>query len=283
MVSSRALLQLLALLLVGPVLLLAPTDAVSSEVSHRRFRMARTEQLRAGWSSHKESTRDEHGTATNVTPAALGAEHMSAVRLDCTSYTTEAACNQHAQCKWLAGPDMCLPTVPPPPLPPLSRSVPTLLLHNGVRMPAIACGTGGEDNSSAQVTVGAALTAGFTHIDTAHDYHDQAGVGEAIRAFTGIGPFAPEHLFLTSKVPGCGVPTQGLMPPCYNNTLQAVSDDLAVLNYTSSTSTSAGVDLMLVHFPPLLGCVDANCAHMQQQWAALEVSVRVADASRGIF
>ena len=27
---------------------------------------------------------------------------------------------------------------------------------------------------------------------------------------------------------------------------------------------------MLIHFPPLLGCVPANCKHMQQQWAALE-------------
>jgi diketogulonate reductase-like aldo/keto reductase len=30
------------------------------------------------------------------------------------------------------------------------------------------------------------------------------------------------------------------------------------------------VDLLLIHFPPILGCIPANCAHMQQQWAALE-------------
>ena len=235
-----ALLPLLLLVDVLSAFLLASTDAASSEGSLHQL------------------------------------EHTAALRLDCTSYTTEAACDQHAQCKWLAGPNMCLPTVAPPPVPPLPRYVPTLLLHNGVRMPAIACGTGGDDNSSAQVTVGAALRAGFTHIDTAHDYNNQAGVGKAIREFGGIGPFGPEELFLTSKVPGCGVPTQGLMPPCLNNTLQAVNDDLALLNYTSGTSTSAGVDLMLVHFPPLVGCVAANCAHMQQQWAALEVSVSAA-------
>ena len=147
--------------------------------------------------------------------------------------------------------------------------VPNILLHNGVRMPAIACGTGGDNNNSAQVTVSAALLAGFAHIDTAHDYNDQAGVGKAIHLFQ--QPRQP--LFLTSKVPGCGVPTQGLMPPCFNNTLKAVEEDLLLLNYTSAASTSAGVDLMLVHFPPLLGCIEANCAHMQQQWAALEVSL----------
>lgn len=249
LVALLPLRRLLLLVGVLPVLLLASAGAASGESSHHQLR----------------------GTTTNSMPAALSAAHTAALRLDCTSYTTEAACDQHAQCKWLAGPNMCLPTVAPPPVPPLPRYVPTLLLHNGVRMPAIACGTGGDDNSSAQVTVGAALQAGFTHIDTAHDYNDQAGVGKAIQEFGGIGPFGPEQLFLTSKVPGCGVPTQGLMPPCLNNTLQAVKDDLALLNYTSRAATSAGVDLMLVHFPPLLGCVDANCAHMQQQWAALEV------------
>ena len=153
---------------------------------------------------------------------------------------------------------------------PATTLVPSVLLHNGVQMPAIACGTGGDNNNSAQVTVRAALSAGFTHIDTAHDYNDQAGVGRAIHLFQQP---ARQPLFLTSKVPGCGVPTQGLMPPCFNNTLKAVEEDLLLLNYTSATSTSAGVDLMLVHFPPLLGCIEANCAHMQQQWAALEVSL----------
>ena len=135
-----------------------------------------------------------------------------------------------------------------------ASGVPMLLLHNGVKMPAIACGSGGDNNQSAQVTVKAALEAGFTHIDTAHDYGDQAGVGKAV---------AGSSVFLTTKVPGCGVPTQGLMPPCFNNTLKAVDQDLALLGMEK-------VSLMLIHFPPLLGCVASSCEHMQQQWAALE-------------
>ena len=105
-------------------------------------------------------------------------------------------------------------------------------------MPAIACGTGGDNNASAQVTVHAALTAGFRHIDTAHDYGDQAGVGEAIAAWNSAHPPPPpgdgQPVWLTTKVPGCGVPTQGLMPPCYNNTLLAAEEDLSLLGKKSS-------------------------------------------------
>lgn len=138
-----------------------------------------------------------------------------------------------------------------------AADVPFIPLTSGTRMPAIACGTGGDNNASAATTVGAALAAGFTHIDTAHDYNDQAGVGRAI-----AGRARPQ-IFLTSKVPGCGVPTQGLMPPCRENTAKLVDEDLALL-------ATPYVDLMLIHFPPLGGCIKANCAHMQQQWAALE-------------
>eukprot|EP01047_Picozoa_sp_COSAG01_P037399 COSAG01_NODE_2968_length_6788_cov_4.595904_7_plen_168_part_00 len=76
------------------------------------------------------------------------------------------------------------------------------VLSNGVQMPAIACGTGGDSNSSAPTTVAAALGAGFTHIDTAADYGDQRGVGLAIKAVP------RKSIFLTTKIPGCGVPTQ---------------------------------------------------------------------------
>eukprot|EP01051_Picozoa_sp_SAG22_P010669 SAG22_NODE_972_length_6227_cov_16.910085_4_plen_112_part_00 len=82
-------------------------------------------------------------------------------------------------------------------------TVPMRTLANGVRMPAIACGTGGDrNNSGAQAGVEVALAAGFTHIDTAADYGDQGGVGAAIKAAS------RRSIFLTTKIPGCGVPTQ---------------------------------------------------------------------------
>ena len=80
--------------------------------------------------------------------------------------------------------------------------MPLRVLSNGVQMPAIACGTGGDSNSTAPITVAAALGAGFTHIDTAADYGDQHGVGLAIKAVP------RKSIFLTTKIPGCGVPTQ---------------------------------------------------------------------------
>ncbi len=136
-------------------------------------------------------------------------------------------------------------------------AVPDIELSNGVMMPAIACGSGGNNNTGAGAIVAAAFAAGFKHIDTAHDYGDQAGVGEALKAK------ARTDYFLTTKVPGCGVPTQGLQPPCFDNTVRLVQDDLSKLGLEYA-------DLMLIHFPPLRGCVPENCEHMQQQWTALE-------------
>ena len=160
----------------------------------------------------------------------------------CPSCKTEADCDHcsnrggchwdtnFARCDW---PIIPPPPCPPPPPPPPPSTPPTIRLRNGLRIPAIACGTGGDNNASAQVTVHAALTAGFRHIDTAHDYGDQAGVGEAIAAWNSAHPPPPagdgQPVWLTTKVPGCGVPTQGLMPPCYNNTLLAAEEDLSLL------------------------------------------------------
>ena len=144
-------------------------------------------------------------------------------------------------------------------VPLVDAAAPLLTLSNGVQMPVVACGTGGDSNTSAQVTVAAAFSAGFTHIDTAADYDDQGGVGVAIKAFE------RKELFLTTKIPGCGVPTQGLPPPCFNNSARKIDDDLALLD-------TPYVDLLLIHFPPILGCIPANCKHMQQQWAALELA-----------
>jgi diketogulonate reductase-like aldo/keto reductase len=104
-----------------------------------------------------------------------------------------------------------------------SARVPEITLSNGVKMPAIACGTGGDNNASAQTTVAAAFAAGFTHIDTAADYGDQGGVGVAIKAVNN----GRKSLFLTTKIPGCGVPTQGLPPPCLENSVKKIASDLA--------------------------------------------------------
>ena len=143
---------------------------------------------------------------------------------------------------------------------------PTVTLANGVVMPRVACGTGGDSSSAAKSAVQVALQAGCSHIDTAHDYACLPGVGEGIAAWLAGGAHVREDLFITSKVPGCGVPTQGLQPPCFSNTYTMASSDITTL-----VGAKGQVDLMLLHFPPLEGCaVAASCAKIQQQWGALE-------------
>jgi diketogulonate reductase-like aldo/keto reductase len=138
--------------------------------------------------------------------------------------------------------------------------VPTVKLSNGVEMPLAACGSGGDSDAQAKSGVTAALQQGFTSIDTAHDYGCISGVGEALSDW---GADKRKGIFLTTKVPGCGVPTQGLQPPCYANTLDVATSDIAKLQ-------TPYVDLLLLHFPPIEGCGGASCTKMQEQWTALE-------------
>ena len=135
--------------------------------------------------------------------------------------------------------------------------IPTVTLSNGVHMPVLAVGVGGVHQ--ADVALRTALQLGFNSIDTAHDY------GNFAQVKTALHDVPRQSVFLTTKVPGCGVPTQGLQPPCYNNTVQLSEASLAALNVQY-------VDLLLLHFPPLLGCKKGSsaCSKMQQQWKALE-------------
>jgi len=127
-------------------------------------------------------------------------------------------------------------------------------------MPLLAAGTWQFNDTTAKDACEKAFTAGFTHFDTAHDYNNQAGVGqfwaEAVAKSGGR-----QNLFLTTKVPGC---IGGDVRPgfCYDDTIKMVNDDLRLLNVSF-------VDLILVHFPPP-ACTDAVCPAIQAQWKAFE-------------
>jgi diketogulonate reductase-like aldo/keto reductase len=141
-------------------------------------------------------------------------------------------------------------------------AIPFVTLRNGVQVPMIAMGSGGLNDSSAESTIRQALSVGFTHIDTAYDYHDQTGVGRALKSVN------RSSVFVTSKVPGCGVPGlppyYGVQPPCFNNTMRAALTDLQQLD-------TPYLDMLLLHFPPVFGChLPDECSKMQQQWEALE-------------
>ena len=109
---------------------------------------------------------------------------------------------------------------------------------------------------------------GFTHIDTAHDYCADGTTGSCKTGSTQVGiakaiaGVARDSLFITTKVPGCGM--QGIgRSTCAADSLAAAEANLRELN-------TSYVDLLLVHFPPMGGCGALNCPVIQSQWAALE-------------
>lgn len=70
-------------------------------------------------------------------------------------------------------------------------------LNNGVKIPQIALGVFQiPDNDDAKAACLSALKMGYRHIDSAHHYHNEAGVGAAVRE-SGI---PREEIWVTSKL-----------------------------------------------------------------------------------
>ena len=161
-----------------------------------------------------------------------------------------------------------------------SVSVPIVTLSNGVEMPAIAAGTWQYDANTAQAAVEAAIAAGFTHIDTAHDYCGDGTTGNCKDKSNQLGiKLAIQNqdrskLFITTKVPGCGL--QGISRDnCGPDSVKAAIDNLAELGLDY-------VDLLLVHFPPPLGCGVLNCGIIQKQWQALSDGILKTNKTRAL-
>ena len=76
------------------------------------------------------------------------------------------------------------------------RFEPALTLNNGIRMPQFGIGTYQMTNEQAKESVLTALRMGYRHIDTAHAYQDERGVGEAVKE-SGI---PRQDLWITSKL-----------------------------------------------------------------------------------
>jgi diketogulonate reductase-like aldo/keto reductase len=126
-------------------------------------------------------------------------------------------------------------------------AIPSIKLNNGVQMPLISLGTWQYNSTVAEDTVKLGMKVGFTHIDTAHTYLNQDGVG---RALAGLDR---DSYFLTTKVPSPSTAKY------YDETNQLLAEDLKLLNLDY-------VDLMLLHFPPKTN----DCGVMQEQWRAME-------------
>ena len=133
----------------------------------------------------------------------------------------------------------------------------TVTLNNGVEMPLVALGTWQYDNSTARDAIKLALPLGFTHIDTAENYANQWGVGEALAGVP------RDSYFLTSKTVPCTADTE---EACYNQTMSDFAGDLVALQLDH-------VDLMLLHGPAHRGtgsCDAAACEKDRGQWKAYQ-------------
>ena len=109
--------------------------------------------------------------------------------------------------------------------------VPVVKLNNGVEMPRFGLGTFLQgSNEICKQSCLTALKAGYRHIDTAHAYYDEEGVGEAVKE-SGI---PRGEIWITSK----------LWPTEYGEgkTLKAIDEMLARLG-------TDYIDLLYVHQP----------------------------------
>lgn len=112
-----------------------------------------------------------------------------------------------------------------------TAGVPVVKLNNGVEMPRFGLGTFLQgSNEICKQSCLTALRAGYRHIDTAHAYYDEEGVGEAVKE-SGI---PRNEIWITSK----------LWPTEYGEgkTLKAIDEMLARLQ-------TDYIDLLYVHQP----------------------------------
>lgn len=104
------------------------------------------------------------------------------------------------------------------------------LLHNGISIPCIGYGTYKTTQEEVCDAVLAAVKTGYRHIDTAAYYHNEEGVGRAVRE-CGV---SREELFVTSKVWNTD---RG-----YENTKKAFAASMERLGLEY-------LDLYLIHWP----------------------------------
>ncbi|WP_263119179.1 aldo/keto reductase [Cellulomonas sp. RIT-PI-Y] len=109
-----------------------------------------------------------------------------------------------------------------------AANIPTIQLPNGP-MPLLGLGTWQSEGDDAERAVITALELGYTHIDTATGYGNQAQVGRALAA-VGIDR---DSVFVTTKLP----------PDHAGRERQTLTESLAELG-------TDHLDLWLIHWPP---------------------------------
>lgn len=79
-------------------------------------------------------------------------------------------------------------------------TIPTVTLNNGLKMPQLGMGVWKTSNRDAKQAVTMAIKDGYTLIDTAKQYGNEAGVGEGIQEGLKATGKSREDLFITTKV-----------------------------------------------------------------------------------
>lgn len=128
----------------------------------------------------------------------------------------------------------------------------TLTLSNSVQIPVIGFGTYQMPPQTCSVAVSAALSQGYTHIDSAIFYRTHKVLGACIESYP------RSSLFIASKVPPN---LQG-----YDLAKKSVLDSLKELN-------TPYLDLMLIHWPGVQGLGHSDQKQVEirhDSWKALE-------------
>ncbi|MFC6824195.1 aldo/keto reductase [Halopelagius fulvigenes] len=107
-------------------------------------------------------------------------------------------------------------------------SIPSRTLPNGDEIPQVGAGTWDIGGETVKESVGAALDAGYAHVDTAEGYENEAEIGEV------LAEYDREEIFLTSKVLPSNLHYESVLESC-----EASLDRLGT-DY---------LDLYLIHWP----------------------------------
>ena len=107
-------------------------------------------------------------------------------------------------------------------------TVPTKTLPSGAELPALGLGTYDLDDDQTADSVRAALDAGYTHIDTAEGYRNEAIIGDV------LAEYDRDDVFLTSKVLAKNLNYESLIRSC-EASLERLGTDY--------------LDLYLIHWP----------------------------------
>lgn len=147
----------------------------------------------------------------------------------------------------------------------MAPSVPTIKLNSGFLMPQLGLGTSGLSGDKATEATDTALDMGYTHIDTAVMYGNEAQIGKSLAEHIKSGKVDREHLFIVTKLNNSAKQhSRSGVEPAIRESLQKLQ-----LDY---------VDLVLIHWPitdrnpPGQKSGDVN-PPIQETWKGLEDAV----------